>query len=161
MAGSVWHCTGLGQDSEDRFTTHLVHAVTKLWPMERIDSAYSEYKRAVWFSCSLYTPAVHIPTKYISLIHPDQALQASTLASTSTQQLPHCNLHSKHHAVSNRSPLLPPLFHEPFRRGEPTPLITQPGDHEAIPATIPSHVPQSRESDSIVSLSHLYHLRVG
>lgn len=150
----------LGQDSAARFATHLVHAVTKLWPMERIDSTYFEYKRAVRLPYSLCTPATHIPTLYITLNHTNRAPQTSTSASTPVQQLPHCTLHRKYHALRNRSPFLPRLIQEPLRRRDPTSLIAQPGDYEAIPATIPSHVPQSRESYSIVSVSHSFpHIR--
>ena len=127
VTGSAWHCERLGQDSAARFATHLVHAVTKLWPMERIDSTYLEYKRAVSLSYSLCTPATHIPTLYITLNHTNRAPQTSTSASTPVQ-LPHCTLHGKYHALCNRSPFLPRLIQEPLRRRDPTPLIAQPGD---------------------------------
>ena len=92
--------------------------------------------------------------------HTNRAPQTSTSASTPVQQLPHCTLHRKYHALRNRSPFLPRLIQEPLRRRDPTSLIAQPGDYEAIPATIPSHVPQSRESYSIVSVSHSFpHIR--
>lgn len=65
MAGSAWHFARLDQNSTARFATHLVHAVTKLWSVERTDSTYFGYKRAVRLSYSLFTPATHIP--YTSL----------------------------------------------------------------------------------------------
>lgn len=62
VAGSAWHRARLGQDSAAQFTARLVHAVTKLWLMERIDSACFGYKRGTRLFGHLYTRSSHIPT---------------------------------------------------------------------------------------------------